>query len=126
MVYDPRTKCGLHPLRQMKLYAPTAIHGWLLRYYHDYPTAGHLGNAKTLARLRLRFFWLNMAPDLKHYVVSCAVCQTTKPIQSKPAGLMVSIQPQKPWEYTGVDYVGPLPRTQGNAYILIFVDYFSK
>uniref|UniRef100_A0A3B5ALH6 Integrase catalytic domain-containing protein n=1 Tax=Stegastes partitus TaxID=144197 RepID=A0A3B5ALH6_9TELE len=47
--------------------------------------------------------------------------------QRKPAGLMVPIHPQRPWEYAGVDYVGPLPRTpNGNAYILVFVDYFSK
>lgn len=124
---DPKTKCGLHPLKQMKLYAPTAARGCLLKHYHDHPTAGHLGIAKTLARLRLRFFWPNMASDVKNYVVSCAVCQTTKPTQRKPAGLMVPIHPQRPWEYTGVDYVGPLPRTtRGNAYILVFVDYFSK
>uniref|UniRef100_A0A3Q1GE16 Integrase catalytic domain-containing protein n=2 Tax=Acanthochromis polyacanthus TaxID=80966 RepID=A0A3Q1GE16_9TELE len=68
-----------------------------------------------------------MASDVKKYAVSCSVCQTTKPSQRKPAGLMVPIQPQRPWEYTGVDYVGPLPRTpSGNAYIIVFVDYFSK
>ncbi len=40
---------------------------------------------------------------------------------------MVPIRPQKPWEYVGVDFVGPLPRTScGNAFILVFVDYFSK
>uniref|UniRef100_A0A3B3U2M7 Integrase catalytic domain-containing protein n=1 Tax=Poecilia latipinna TaxID=48699 RepID=A0A3B3U2M7_9TELE len=34
---------------------------------------------------------------------------------------------QLPNPTTGVDYISPLPRTQmGNAYILIFVDYFSK
>uniref|UniRef100_A0A672HDJ5 Gypsy retrotransposon integrase-like protein 1 n=1 Tax=Salarias fasciatus TaxID=181472 RepID=A0A672HDJ5_SALFA len=125
--HDPKSKCGLHPLKQMKLYAPTAMRGSLLKYYHDHPTAGHLGFTKTLARLRLRFFWPSMASDVKKYVVSCPVCQLTKPSQRKPAGLMVPIQPQRPWEYTGVDYVGPLPRTaNGNAYIIVFVDYFSK
>uniref|UniRef100_A0A3Q0R4V2 Gypsy retrotransposon integrase-like protein 1 n=1 Tax=Amphilophus citrinellus TaxID=61819 RepID=A0A3Q0R4V2_AMPCI len=124
---DPKTKCGLHPLKQIKLFAPTVLHGYLLKYYHDHPTAGHLGIAKTLARLHLRFFWPNMTSDVKKYVVSCCLCQATKPTQRKTAGLMVPIQPQRPWEYTGVDYVGPLPRTQrGNAYILVFVDYFSK
>lgn len=40
---------------------------------------------------------------------------------------MVPILPQKPWEYTGVDFIGPLPRTTaGNVYLLVFVDYFSK
>lgn len=123
--HDPKTKCGLHPLKQMKLYAPATMRGCLLKYYHDHPTAGHLGTSKTLAHLR--FFWPSMASDVKRYVVSCSVCQIIKPSQSKPAGLMVPFQLQRPWEYTGVDYVGPLPRTvSGNAYIIVFVDYFSK
>uniref|UniRef100_A0A8C5HEM7 Integrase catalytic domain-containing protein n=1 Tax=Gouania willdenowi TaxID=441366 RepID=A0A8C5HEM7_GOUWI len=68
-----------------------------------------------------------MSSDVKKYVVSCVICQTTKPSQRKTAGFMVPIQPQRPWEYTSVDYVGPLPRSSsGNAYILVFVDYFSK
>uniref|UniRef100_A0A668RSX9 Gypsy retrotransposon integrase-like protein 1 n=1 Tax=Oreochromis aureus TaxID=47969 RepID=A0A668RSX9_OREAU len=124
---DPKTKCGLHPLKQLKLFAPTTLRGYLLKYYHNHPTAGQLGIAKTLARLRLRFFWPHMNSDVKKYVVSCCSCQATKPSQRKTSGLMVPIQPQRPWEYAGVDYVGPLPCTQrGNAYILVFVDYFSK
>uniref|UniRef100_A0A3Q4MNH0 Integrase catalytic domain-containing protein n=1 Tax=Neolamprologus brichardi TaxID=32507 RepID=A0A3Q4MNH0_NEOBR len=64
-----------------------------------------------------------MNSDVKKYVVSCCSCQATKPSQRKTAGR----PPQRPWEYAGVDYVGPLPHTQrGNAYILVFVDYFSK
>uniref|UniRef100_A0A3B3T249 Gypsy retrotransposon integrase-like protein 1 n=1 Tax=Paramormyrops kingsleyae TaxID=1676925 RepID=A0A3B3T249_9TELE len=99
----------------------------VLQYYHDHPTAGHLGMTKTLARLKHRFFWPNMSSGVKTYVSSCKVCQLTKPCQRKPAGLMVPIRPQGPWEFVGVDFVGPLPRTSnGNAYILVFVDYFSK
>ena len=125
--HDPKTRCGLHPFKQLKLYVPDSMRGCLLEHYHDHPTAGHLGVTKTLARLRLRFFWPKMASDVKTYVISCSVCQLTKPCQRKPAGLMVPIKPQRPWEYTGVDFVGPLPRTpNGNAYILVFVDYFSK
>ncbi len=68
-----------------------------------------------------------MAADIKRYVISCPVCQLTKPSQRKPAGLMVPIKPLNPWEYTGVDFVGPLPHTQnGNEYLIVFVDYFSK
>ncbi len=124
---DPKPACGIHPLKCLKLYAPTSLRGTLLRYYHDHPTAGQLGITKTLARLKLRFFWPKMASEVKKYVTSCTVCQLTKPSQRKPAGLMVPIRPQKPWEYVGVDFVGPLPRTsRGNAFILVFVDYFSK
>ncbi len=124
---DPKPACGIHPLKCLKLYAPTSLRGTLLRYYHDHPTAGHLGITKTLARLKFRFFWPKMASEVKKYVTSCTVCQLTKPSQRKPAGLMVLIRPQKPLEYVGVDFVGPLRRTsRGNAFILVFVDYFSK
>ncbi len=108
---DLKTRCGLHPLKELKLYAPTSLRGTLLNYYHDHPTAGHLGLKKTLARLRFRFSWPKMAADVKRYVTSCSVCQLTKPSQRKPTGRMVPILPQKPWEYTGVDFVGPLLRT---------------
>ncbi|KAL7869713.1 hypothetical protein AOLI_G00137010 [Acnodon oligacanthus] len=118
---DPKSCCGLHPLKQFKLYAPMDMRGTLLRYYHDHPTAGHLGVTKTLTRLRLRFFWPKMASDVKKYVLSCSVCQLTKPSQRKSAGLMVPINPERPWEYVGVDFVGPLPHTScGNAHIIVF------
>uniref|UniRef100_A0A3P9D155 Gypsy retrotransposon integrase-like protein 1 n=1 Tax=Maylandia zebra TaxID=106582 RepID=A0A3P9D155_9CICH len=117
----------LRPQEELKLYAPTALRGTLCGYYHDHPTAGHLGIAKTLARMQSRFYWPKMASEVKRYVLSCPVCQLTKPSQRKPAGFMVPISPQRPWEYAGVDFVGPLPRTaSGNSYILVFVDYFSK
>uniref|UniRef100_A0A3P8NJ88 Gypsy retrotransposon integrase-like protein 1 n=1 Tax=Astatotilapia calliptera TaxID=8154 RepID=A0A3P8NJ88_ASTCA len=102
-----------------------------LLYYrgpkHKRNLPGHLGIAKTLARMQSRFYWPKMASEVKRYVLSCPVCQLTKPSQRKPAGFMVPISPQRPWEYAGVDFVGPLPRTaSGNSYILVFVDYFSK
>uniref|UniRef100_A0A3Q4HJ14 Integrase catalytic domain-containing protein n=1 Tax=Neolamprologus brichardi TaxID=32507 RepID=A0A3Q4HJ14_NEOBR len=71
-------------------------------------------------------FW-HGETDVKRYVISCSVCQLTKPSQKKAAGLMVPIVPQKPWEYVGVDFVGPLPRTPtGNAYLIVFVDYSTN
>lgn len=124
---DPKITCSLHPMKQLKLYVPTVIRPTVLRYYHDHPTAGHLGVTKTLARLKQRFFWPKMVTDVKRYVISCPVCQLMKPSQRKPAGLMVPIKPMRPWEYTGVDFVGPLPRTQsGNEHLIVFIDYFSK
>lgn len=62
---DPKTICRLHPLKELKLYAPTSIRGTLLNYYHDHSTAGHLCISKTLARLQYRFFWPKMPADVK-------------------------------------------------------------
>lgn len=68
-----------------------------------------------------------MRSDVRTYVSSCTICQFTKPSPQKPAGLLVPVHVTEPWEYVGVDFVSPLPRTaSGNQYILGFVDYFSK
>ncbi len=75
---DPKVTCGLHPMKQLKLLVPTVLRPTVLKYYHDHPTAGHLGVTKTLARLRQRFFWPKMGADAKRYVISCPVCQLTK------------------------------------------------
>ncbi|KAI4897785.1 hypothetical protein NFI96_003241 [Prochilodus magdalenae] len=124
---DTERSCSLHPLSDLKLFVPESLRGLLLKYYHDHPTAGHLGFTKSLARLKMRFFWPKMRKDVKSYVLSCPVCQLTKPSQLKPAGMLVPVHATEPWEIVGVDFVGPLPRTQaGNAYLLVFVDYFSK
>uniref|UniRef100_A0A672QUB4 Gypsy retrotransposon integrase-like protein 1 n=1 Tax=Sinocyclocheilus grahami TaxID=75366 RepID=A0A672QUB4_SINGR len=90
-------------MKQFKLYGPQTVRRSLLEYYNDHPTAGHLGVTKTLKRLKQRFFWPNILSDVK-----------------KPDGFMVPICRQYPWEYAGVDFVGPLPRTpSGNAHILV-------
>ncbi|KAL6473700.1 hypothetical protein MHYP_G00172610 [Metynnis hypsauchen] len=124
---DMGHSCCLHPLSDLKLVVPESLRESLLSYYHDHLTAGHLGFAKTLARLKLRFFRPKMRKDIRSYVLSCPLCQLMKLSQQKPAGKLVPVHANKPWEVAGVDFVGPLPRTQaGNAYLLVFVDYFSK
>uniref|UniRef100_H3ACW4 Gypsy retrotransposon integrase-like protein 1 n=1 Tax=Latimeria chalumnae TaxID=7897 RepID=H3ACW4_LATCH len=117
----------INPVHQYRVYASQSLQGTLLKYYHDHPLSGHLGIAKTLKRLQHRVFWPDMRADVVAYVKSYQICQTTKPSQQRPAGYMIPIEPQYPWEYCGVDFIGPLPRTpRGNQYLLIFLDFFSK
>ncbi|KAL7848675.1 hypothetical protein SRHO_G00202980 [Serrasalmus rhombeus] len=124
---DMGHSCSLHPLSDLKLFVPESSRESRLSYYYDHPTAGHLGFTKTLARLKLQFFWPKMRKDVRSYVLSCPVCQLTKPSQQKPTGMLVPVYVNEPWEVAGVDFVGHLPRPQaGNACLLVFVDYFSK
>lgn len=103
------------------LYAPQ-----ILEYFHDHPTAGHLGLNKMVTRLKQRFFWPRILSDVK-YMGSCTICQFPKPSQKKTGGFMVPICPQYPWEYTGVNFMGPLSlMPSGNVYNFVFVHYFLK
>ena len=124
---DKRASCRLHPYRDLRLYVPTSLRSTLLEYFHDHPMAGHLGIAKTQGRLQQRVYWPGMRGDVKRYVLSCSNCQFSKPTNRKPGGFLQPVVASFPWEFAGVDFVGPLPRSsRGNAYILVFVDYFTK
>ena len=45
---------------------------------HNPPLIGHPGNAGTYARVKTKFFWPRMFPDIKRYVQNCHLCQRSK------------------------------------------------
>ena len=44
---------------------------------HATPDAGHMGEYKTLYRIRLRFFWPHMRADIKEWIQKCPHCALT-------------------------------------------------
>ena len=44
---------------------------------HASPVAGHMGEYKTLYRIRLRFFWLRIRADIKEWIQQCPNCILT-------------------------------------------------
>ena len=51
----------------------------VLKEEHDEPVAGHLGIAKTLARLARKYYWPGMLITAAKYVRTCPSCQRFKP-----------------------------------------------
>uniref|UniRef100_A0A8R1HTI6 RNA-directed DNA polymerase n=1 Tax=Caenorhabditis japonica TaxID=281687 RepID=A0A8R1HTI6_CAEJA len=89
----------------------------------------HLGRDKTESRVRSIACWKGMTRAIQKVVEQCQVCQKTKdPIKNRihaPLGKFET--PSSPFERVHADYIGPLPETtQGNIYIAVFVDAFSK
>jgi hypothetical protein len=98
-----------------KLCVPKPARAAVLKECHDNPTAGHLGIAKTTARLALRYYWPGMFREAAQYVRKCSVVPTvqdaaattagedvpdTKPAamgdsQHRPGGPSPSLQPRK-------------------------------
>lgn len=100
----------------------------ILELNHDHPLSGHMGVRKTFARIGEKYYWPKMRSDIIRYVKNCKVCQSVKPINDKPAGLMTERKGVScPWQMICVDLVGPLPKSsRGFVYILTVVDYFTK
>lgn len=110
-----------------RIVLPNHLKKIILNYYHDQDIAGHLGITKTLNRITSIFWWKNAYTDIKEYVRSCLPCQTSKPLNKKPVGLMSSTVPTETWERVYIDYKGPFPTSKnGNKYILVILDGYSK
>ena len=95
---------------------------------HDEQSAGHLGIKRTTARVQDRFYWPTLVEDVRQYCLSCPICQERKSPKTGPQGLLQPIVTTEPWEMMAMDIWGPTPTTtiQGNRYVLVISDHFSK
>jgi hypothetical protein len=100
----------------------------LLHEVHDAPIGGHMGLAKTIARLTSSCWWPGMKSMIADYVRGCTTCAAVKPLMQKPAGLLRPLPiAEKPWKTITMDFVGPMPRTPDFFnYILVVGDKFTK
>ena len=98
-----------------------------INYLHDLPTSKHFATEKTLNRVQERFYWVGYTQDVRHYCESCDLCASWKGPKRKPRGQMQRYNVGAPMERVAVDILGLLPTyTQGNKYVLIATDYFTK
>ena len=99
----------------------------ILEQMHDVKTAGHLGITKTLNKIRQSYYWPGLQSDVKSYVSGCDICSRRKaPLKSKRAP-MQPVQVGFPLERIATDILGEFPETEnGNRYILVVSDYFTK
>lgn len=109
------------------LVAPRQIRSQIFHELHDNRIAGHLGRERTIKSVKRRVYWPGMSSDIKRWCKECDICARAKagpgfgksPLQQSITGA--------PLDRVGIDIVGPLPRTSnGNEYIIVLCDYFSK
>lgn len=103
------------------------LKGLLLTEHHCTPIACHPGHERTFRLLSAGFYWPNMCKDVKKFVDSCAVCQSTKYSTQRPAGLLQPLPvPSQVWEDVFMDFITGLPSSRGYTTIMVVVDRLSK
>ena len=96
----------------------------MLKQLHDNPVGSHVGVSKILAKIHERFYWIH---DVEEWYQRCDFCSARKSPRVKQRSLLQLYNVGEPMEHVALDVLGPLPETdQGNNYILIVMDYFSK
>ena len=110
-----------------QLILPESLRSEVLQQLHDTRTAGHLGVAKTLGRVRERFYWVQCRRDVQEWCRNCDLCAQKRGPQKKVRAPLGSYNVGSPMERIAIDVLGPLPTTEaGNKYVLVIADYFTK
>ena len=89
---------------------------------------GHMGLGKTINKLKEKeLWWKGIAKDAKDFVGTCDKCQRNKQSTTRPYGFLHPLDiPSQPFTHIAMDFVGPLPRSNGYNGILVMIDRFSS
>ncbi|KAK3570718.1 hypothetical protein QTP86_025260 [Hemibagrus guttatus] len=99
----------------------------LIHSAHTSLGTGHPGINETLSLLKDRFWWPNMAADVRRYVQGCEECAMSKDPRHLPSGKLLPLPvPSRPWSHLGVNFITDLPTSRIHTCIFVVVDRFSK
>ena len=115
-------KAKVDPVVQ-QLCLPRKLRDDVIMGYYD--NNGHIGFDKLYASIRDKYYWPSMYAHLSDYVRSCSDCQHTKrPVHLKKAPLK-SLPVEDVFSGFHLDYLGPLPLSNGFRYKLLATDSTS-
>ena len=105
---------------------PPSITQGILSACHSSPTAGHLGVAKTSEKIKQRFYWPGLQEDTNLFVSQCPECQKRSGPPKKYHHALVEWQDSYQFHHIGIDFMGPLPMSNGNKHKLGNGVHFTK
>ena len=100
--------------------------GSILHHCHDHESRGHFGATRIAAKvLQSGFYWPSLFKDAHMYVVQCSQCQQTCNIFRKHEMPLNYVLVCDIFDMWGIDFMEPFPKSYGNEYILVAMDYVS-
>lgn len=103
-----------------KVFVPHSLRRKILTSAHY----GHQGNSSMSDKISKNFFWPKLRKDVAEFISHCRVCSLVKPRYVNP-----HLKPyllDSPMQLVATDYIGPLPPSHGNRYLLVIIDAFSR
>lgn len=105
----------------------TALKNSLLHEFHASTLGGHSGVNATERRIAATFSWPSLKQEVTKFVHECEVCQTTKPNNHRPYGLLQPLPiPSHSWEDLTMYFITHLPSSNGKTTIWVIVDRLTK
>ena len=105
---------------------PLTLAALLIRHVQERPSTGHPGRNRMVRLLSARFHLNNLAQRVAKYLKNCLVCCKLTRHTGAPPLLCPLPVPDSPWRDISVDFVGPLPTSDGFNTIMVVIDRLTK
>ena len=80
----------------------------------------HFGAQRTTDYICRLYWWPKIGHKVDKFCQTCLTCQTTKPSNQLPQGLLHSLpSTRQPWRSFAMDFVGPFPPSEGHDYLWV-------
>ena len=110
-----------------QLVVPRQLRHSLFVMTHAGKLAAHLGSQRTYLQLKATYYWPGMKSDVIKWCRQCEVCAQCKGPPTQRHGKLKKVITGAPLDIVAVDILSGLPQTtDGNKYILVLTDYFTK
>jgi len=94
----------------------TTLRAELLRLFHDCPSAGHWGEARTKELLQRSFWWPELGKDVREWISTCPQCQSKAVHTHRPYGELQPFIPEnndyRPFKHISLDWITGLPESR--------------
>ena len=95
-----------------QLILPKSLRPEVMQQLHNNQTAGHLGIAKTLGRVKGRFYWVQCRRDVQEWCRHCDLCAQKRGPQKKIKATLGKCNVGSLMERIAIDVLGQLPTTE--------------
>nr|AXY87509.1 polymerase [Simian foamy virus] len=82
----------------------------------------HTGREATVLKLATQYWWPNMRKDVVRHLRQCKQCLVANSSNLTSGPIMRPARPEKPFDKFYIDYIGPLPPSNGYLHVLVVVD----
>ena len=115
---------GPAPTTRSVILVPDALKTRTIRLVHE--SSQHRGRDETTTRAQRLFYFPRMSDVAREVITTCVTCQERKEGPKKQMGELLPNNVGYPFQKLSIDFVGPLPPSQGYRYIFTVMDVFSR
>jgi hypothetical protein len=88
---------------------------------------GHSGRNRILEFIKDRFYWPRQRKTIERYIRNYYDCRRVKALIKKYQGLLRPLPIlERFWRYILVNFVGPLPESEGANIVIMIIDRITK